>query len=198
MKVIGEGAEARIERDGSIVRKVRPEKQYRHPDLDHRLRRFRTRREAKVLSKVGVPGLRRMDDKNMVVEMDFLEGPQLRDVLDKDNTERFGKELGALVRSLHDQGIIHGDLTTSNVLLVDGKLRLIDFGLSFFSEDVEDKAVDLHLLMHALSSKHPELAVWDAVLEGYGKDDAVRERLEQVELRGRYKHKDTGKHSKRL
>lgn len=189
--IIGSGAEAVIERSESIVRKTRPPKGYRHTDLDKALRQFRTRREAKVLSKLPIPGpaLISVDDKAMVIEMEFLDGPQLRDVLSVGNAVQYGRSVGTMVRSLHDAGIIHGDLTTSNILVVDGKLHLIDFGLSFFSDNIEDKAVDLHLLMHAFAAKHPDIPVWDSVLAGYGDDGAVLGRLEEVEMRGRYKHK---------
>ena len=188
--IIGDGAEATIERTETGVRKTRPVKAYRHPDLDLSLRRFRTRREAKVLQRLPVPGPRLLlvDDRTMVVEMEFLEGAQLRDVLCEDNAERYGRELGVIVRALHDGNIVHGDLTTSNVLVVDEALRLIDFGLSVFSDKVEDKAVDLHLLKESLSAKHPLLSLWDHVVAGYG-EGVVWERLVAVEKRGRYKQK---------
>lgn len=186
---IGLGAEARLERDGSVVRKVREPKRYRHPSLDVKLRRFRTRREAKVLSSLPVPGprLEWVDDEEMVICMEFLDGPQLRDVLAEENASLFAREVGVCVRALHDAGICHGDLTTSNFLVVDGVLYVIDFGLSFFSDSLEDCAVDLHLLRQSLAAKHPSLGLWEGVVAAYSPSAALLERFEEVELRGRYK-----------
>ena len=95
---------------------------------------------------------------------------------------------------LHNSAIIHGDLTTSNMIL-NKEIYLIDFGLSFFSEKSEDKAVDLHLLKEALESKHYK--IWEdafkIVLEAYRKEakraSETLKRLEQVEKRGRYRAK---------
>jgi Kae1-associated kinase Bud32 len=91
--------------------------------------------------------------------------------------------------------IIHDDLTTSNMIVVSGKVHIIDFGLSFFSERVEDKAVDIHLLRQALESKHQEIwkEAYDAFIDSYKKNypeyPKVLERLDVVEMRGRYKQK---------
>lgn len=191
MDIIGEGAEARIVRTADGVVKERPQKAYRHPDLDKRLRQFRTRREAKILSRLPVsgPALVNVDDKGMRITMSHIEGAQLREVLSAENAADLGRRLGRMVRAIHDAGIVHGDLTTSNVLVSDGGLFLIDFGLSAFSDHVEDKAVDLHLLFHALSAKHPDLPLWENVRGGYGADEAVWQRFEDVERRGRYKKK---------
>ena len=106
--------------------------------------------------------------------------------------EKFSKLIGEQVAKLHSNGIIHADLTTSNMLYAD-KLYFIDFGLSFFSDKIEDKAVDLHLLKQALESKH--FGVFDEafkiILNTYKEKatdaEAVLERFEVVEKRGRYK-----------
>ena len=186
---IGSGAEAVVEREDAIVRKTRLAKSYRHPDLDARLRRFRTRREAKILGAalVRAPRLLSVDDSSMVIEMEFLNGAQLRDVVTAQNASVYAQQLGLLVRSLHDAGVCHGDLTTSNVLVVGEELFLVDFGLSFFSDSLEDQAVDLHVLKHALDAKHPSLKLWVGVLAAYNASDALLARFEEVESRGRYK-----------
>jgi len=195
-KLIAQGAEAKIFLDGNIV-KDRVKKNYRIKEIDERLRGFRTRREAKILSKlssIGFPGPKLVDcdDKEKIV-MEFVDGDKLRDVLEKKDYVELCKEIGEKVAVLHNNGIIHGDLTTSNMILKE-QIYFIDFGLSFFSEKFEDKAVDLHLLRQALESKHYK--VWEkcfkSVLEGYRKakhyDDIVN-RLEMVEKRGRNKEK---------
>jgi len=102
------------------------------------------------------------------------------------------KLLGEQVLILHLSDLIHGDLTTSNVILKNGEIFIIDFGLGFVSKKIEDKAVDLHLLKQALEAKHFENweLLFESFLERYEFEEGkkVVERLEVVEKRGRYKH----------
>jgi len=197
-EIIGQGAEAILYKEDNTVLKDRVSKDYRQKDLDNSLRKARTRREAKVLTKlkeIGVPGpeLLNMDDKNMQISMSFVEGNKLRDVLHKNHIE-LSKEVGRKVAKLHANDIIHADLTTSNMIL-DKEIHFIDFGLSFFSAKEEDKAVDLHLLDRALESKHHEIyeeclkAVLEGYKEAYPDAEKVLSRLEKVNLRGRNKKK---------
>jgi len=192
--IIAQGAEAIISRNGSIVSKVRPVKKYRLPEIDSVLRKQRTRREATILSKVNVlgisaPKLISFSDKTMTVELEFLSGKKVRDVF----TPLLAREIGMIVGQLHSNDIIHGDLTTSNFILHDGKVHVIDFGLSLVSSKTEDKAVDLHLLSQALESKHHEIRAlcWKEVIIGYKETNKdwklVLERLVTVESRGRNK-----------
>ena len=100
--------------------------------------------------------------------------------------------LGKSLAKLHDNNIIHGDLTTSNLILNGKKVYFIDFGLSFHSQKIEDKAVDLHLIKEALEAKHPTISktAYDSVIEGYKHSqnyNKVIHQLEIVEKRGRYK-----------
>ena len=99
---------------------------------------------------------------------------------------------GQNIAYLHSADIIHGDLTTSNAMTLDGEIYIIDFGLSFRSQRSEDKAVDIHLLKQVLNSSHPEVAkkAWRNFIDGYTeyeKSDEVLEQLKDVEERGRYK-----------
>ena len=128
--------------------------------------------------------------------MDFIDGELIKDVLDdkKDKVE-ICEKIGKRIAEMHDKDIIHGDLTTSNMILKDDKIYFIDFGLGFVSAKVEDKAVDLHLLRQALESKHYRnyRECYDAVIEGYKQSKNYRDvmsRLDRVELRGRYKGKN--------
>ena len=200
MLKIAQGAEAVLYQDHNTVIKERFSKSYRLPQLDEALRQFRTRREAKVLQKLEelqfpAPHLRDFCDKRMSIAMDFVPGEKLRDVLlNGDEYQQLAKEIGHNLGKLHDKHIIHGDLTTSNMIQHQGKLHFIDFGLSSFSEKVEDKAVDLFLLDRALESthyQHPDM--FKKVLEGYKEvypgAVEVLERLEQVKKRGRNKGK---------
>jgi TP53 regulating kinase-like protein len=194
---LGHGAEAVVTKtDDTTVRKERVAKTYRHPSIDASLRRSRTRREAKIFEKLAelkfpAPRLKTMDDERMHLHMDFIQGPKVRDVLAEEPVV-FGKEIGRKVGILHANNIIHGDLTTSNMILSD-EIYFIDFGLSFVSTKAEDKAVDLHLLKQALESAHHEIfkETFDAVLEGYKEGNPawqeVLTRFEKVEKRGRNK-----------
>ena len=198
MKQIGMGAEAVIFKDKYVI-KNRLKKSYRLDELDKKIRKSRTRREAKIigtlqLAKIPVPKLLKSDDKEMIIEMEFIDGPKIRDVLDNKNYKTLGKKIGKIVGLIHNQGIIHGDLTTSNMILKGKEVFFIDFGLSFFSEKIEDKAVDLHLLRQALESKHTK--IWEqcfkSVLQGYKvakNRDEILKRFEVVEQRGRNKAK---------
>ena len=158
---IAQGAEAVIYQDKSRIMKERLSKGYRLPQLDEALRKFRTRREAKVLSRLEefnfpAPHLQEFSDKRMSIFMDFVPGEQLKDVLE-DDFQLLAREIGLKVAKLHQKNIIHGDLTTSNMIKhkETGELNLIDFGLSFFSDTFEDKAVDLFLLDKFQVQTHP-------------------------------------------
>lgn len=210
MEQIGKGAEAVIYLNEGRVLKDRISKSYRLPEIDAKLRKARTRREAKVIEKlnqIGVPGpkLLSMDDAKMQIEMSHISGPKVRDILHTNSTA-LCREMGKKIGIMHANGIIHADLTTSNMILHKSdetpeiasrdEINFIDFGLSFFSDKIEDKAVDLHLMDRALESKHYELypTCWEAVIEGYKQGnpeaDKVLKRLEKVvELRGRNKKK---------
>lgn len=178
------------------VIKLRTQKNYRHPEIDNSLRGFRTRREAKVLEKLAalgfpVPRLHESNDHELV--MDFLEGKQVKEILSTDPLS-LSREIGKKVGTLHSHNIIHGDLTTSN-MINNGEITFIDFGLSFFSHKIEDKAVDLHLLRCALESKHWDIyeQCFAAVLDGYKETNpdaaAILVHMQEVESRGRNKHK---------
>lgn len=193
---IAQGAEAIVTMEGSLVVKNRFQKTYRHPEIDTNLRKFRTRREARILEKleaISFPAARvvESDDKTGMLKLSFVDGNLVKNILHT-NHRRLSREIGEKIAILHRNNIIHGDLTTSNMILND-EINFIDFGLSFVSDKIEDKAVDLHLLRQALESKHH--LIWREcfyeVLKGYEKCPdckAVIKRLEMVESRGRNKH----------
>ncbi len=201
MKKIAQGAEAIIWLKGDRIIKERVVKKYRHPDLDKRIRKKTTRFEARLLEKaaklVPTPKIGKVCDRAMIIEMDFVKGEKLRDMVGKMSPEQrkdVFKRVGKKVAKLHNADIIHGDLTTSNMIIHES-IYFIDFGLGFISTKVEDKAVDLHLLERALKSKHHAhfQECMDAVMEGYkeeiGDFDAMTQRLKKVKSRGRYKGK---------
>lgn len=185
-----QGAEAVIELKEDNAVKKREKKKYRHPKLDNKLRTERTDREVRLLKKakkynVSVPEV--FESRENSFKMEKIDGEKLRDNLNKNYFEKLGEEIAGL----HDTDIIHGDLTTSNVI-VDNELKIIDFGLSFQSERFEDKAVDIHLLKQVLESSHSEKAeeLWKSFVEGYQRfedSSQVLKQLKEVEQRGRYK-----------
>lgn len=200
-KIIEQGAEAIIEQHDDKIVKKRIEKSYRHVSLDKSLRKFRTRREAKVLKvlqDMGFPSpkLKLVDDKIMEIHMQEIKGNKVKDILEEDHV-LYSKEIGKRIAELHMKDIIHGDLTTSNMIKCKEtqKIHFIDFGLSKFSDKVEDKAVDLHLLQRALESKHHKIfeACFENVKISYQETNPdhkeVFERYEKVKARGRNKGK---------
>jgi Kae1-associated kinase Bud32 len=184
-----QGAEAEVEiREDKVIKK-RPEKDYRHEELDSRIREKRTNSEYNSMKKairnnVNVPKIEKKDQYTLEIEK--LDGETLEENFSPEKM----KEVGENIQRLHEAGLIHGDLTTKN-MIADVEVILIDFGLSEDSTSVEDRAVDLHLLKQIMESSHPEhfKEAWNNFLENYRPEfrEEVLERLEEVEERGRYK-----------
>ncbi len=177
-------------RMNSTVWKERMPKGYRHPVLDRRLRATRTRREAKALRdarRLGVPTPIVLSVDGTSLEMERVEGEKLRDAPDRELLESYVAYLAAM----HDRGLVHGDPTTSNAVVGENGLTLIDFGMAEYVEEVEPRAVDLHLFLTCLSSTHglteAELGELEETyrVEGENGED-VLERLREVRGRGRY------------
>lgn len=193
MQLIRKGAEADIYRKGSSVIKERVPKTYRTQTLDDKLRKERTRAEAKLLERAAnvIPVPKVLNKTMFSIEMEYIDGPRVKDTLSKKNFREICTKLSQSITALHKAEIIHGDLTTSNLLLKDGKIYFIDFGLGFFSKMPEDMAVDLHTLFEALESTHSEIAD-EAIVrviseyEKAGGKKEVIERLERLKSRGRY------------
>lgn len=200
------GAEASVQRTAFLgrdaIRKERVPKSYRHESLDERLRNERTRDEARIMTSarkagVPVPILYDVDRTHACLVMEEIAGRALRDQLPEDDddmaTFRF-HHLGAIIARLHEAGLTHGDLTTSNILVPEaidaGSLVLIDFGLGQFSVEDEDRAVDIHLIEEALEATEPRVeALMEAFLDGYqwkGRAFVLR-RFEAIKERGRYR-----------
>ncbi|KAK7443499.1 serine/threonine-protein kinase bud32 [Stygiomarasmius scandens] len=214
-----------------ILLKYRFKKQYRHPSLDVNLTRSRIAGEARALLKclrsgVNVPGIRMVDATEGVLGIEWIEGKSVRKLLpgesegDEEGEEESDEEkldalkeyevsidqvmtlIGTEIAKMHLADVIHGDLTTSNMILrhpssfqstteVPTELVLIDFGLSYQSSLTEDKAVDLYVLERAFASTHPDSEpMFASVLSAYEKMmgkhwAAIKTRLDDVRLRGR-------------
>jgi len=194
-KILARGAEAIITQQDSTVIKERIKKSYRIPTLDEKLRKQRTKKEAILLKKaynlIPVPKIIKESKYSIVLEL--IEGKKLSENLEfLPNSLLICEQIGKNIALLHDSNIIHGDLTTSNMILKQDKVFFIDFGLGFESSSVEDKAVDLHLLKQALEAKHFQnfKEYFEYILKGYKQSknySAVIKQLEKVEKRGRYK-----------
>lgn len=186
MEVIARGAEAVIFREDGKVVKDRIEKRYRRPELDKKIREERTKTEGRLLQRAlrvcAVPTGVKIEGTKLV--MDYVDAPKLAEQLSADQC----LELGKMVAKLHEDGITHGDLTTSNVLV--GPV-IIDFGLAKPTKRIEDFAIDIHLFKACLASRHPDQAdeCFKAFWKGYSnfKDfKEVDKRIEEIKKRGRY------------
>ncbi|KAF5361437.1 hypothetical protein D9758_006166 [Tetrapyrgos nigripes] len=213
-----------------ILLKYRFKKQYRHPSLDANLTRSRIAGEARALVKclrsgVNVPGIRMVDASEGVLGIEWIEGKSVRKLLPGENegdeeeedqsdedkldalkeygvsVDQLMSLIGTEIAKMHLADVIHGDLTTSNMMLrhpsgsgssgTPTELVVIDFGLSYQSSLTEDKAVDLYVLERAFASTHPDSEpMFALVLSAYerrmGKHwTAIKSRLDDVRLRGR-------------
>jgi TP53 regulating kinase-like protein len=186
-----------------VVRKVRGPKRYRITELDTPLRRMRTTHEALMLheaKKAGVatPFIYLVDPDDAEIIMQYVDGERLREFLKHANEERriqVCRLLGDSLGRLHNNGIVHGDLTTSNAIVVDeNRLFIIDFGLAEYSRDVERQGVDILLGLRVFQSTHYEYGsvCYEALLEGHrsqvgSKASAqIIARAQEIARRGRY------------
>ena len=203
LMLLRRGAEAEIHLTTWLNRKVisknRVHKNYRLPILDNSLRITRTKKEAKLISTarrlgISTPIIFDIDLEEHKIIMEYIDGPRIKDIipeLDDDTRHKMFYKIGQAIGILHRNNIVHGDLTTSNILRRDDKLYFIDFSLGDVCEDIESKGVDLHLLMEAFESTHPEVMDdFKFIQEGYQKEykDApeVAGKIQEIIKRGRY------------
>jgi len=197
-KIIQQGAEAKIILNGDFIVKNRIKKSYRLPELDKKIRKRRTKSESKLLTKASeiINSPKPLETKEFdKIKMPYIKGKKLSEHLDNfplKKQKEICKIIGQEIAKLHDENIIHGDLTTSNMILFNENIYFIDFGLGYISRKFEDKAVDLHLLKQALEAKH--FKNWQELIKevdkGYKESKEskkILERLKAVEKRGRYK-----------
>ncbi len=201
-KQIQQGAEAKIFLDekNKLIIKDRISKSYRISELDKKIIKQRTKAETKLLTKanqiISAPLPENSKEFNKII-MPFIDGEKLSASLNDFPLEKQIKimnKAGESVALLHKSDIIHGDLTTSNIILKDEKVFFIDFGLGYISKKVEDKAVDLHLLKQALEAKHFQNCkkLFEEFQKNYSKDykesKQIFDRMVSIERRGRYRH----------
>jgi TP53 regulating kinase-like protein len=206
-KLFKKGAEASLFltdwHERKVIIKLRIPKKYRHPALDLQIRSYRTIHEPQLMHEaktagVATPLIYMVKVPESTIIMEYIEGQQLKQVLNKvSKPERQDLciKIGEYIAQLHSHGLVHGDLTTSNMILnPNGKIFFIDFGLGEKNSELEAQGVDLHLLKRALQSTHYQF--WEeclkSVLCGYtsilGDEVAekVYEKIREIEKRGRY------------
>jgi TP53 regulating kinase-like protein len=210
LRVIAKGAEADLILDPDwngkrALIKRRGEKRYRHPQIDREIRRLRTLHEADIIHRakeagVPTPLIYQVDAGGASIVMEHVEGERVRDIVntlgDDENRELF-RIIGFEAGCLHGAGLIHGDLTTSNMIRVGNRVVFIDFGLGEISRETEKRGVDVNLMRRMLASTHftRQVMLFDAFKEGYRnamgpEADEVLVRVDEIARRGRYLEKE--------
>ena len=204
-KIIYQGAEAKIciskYMNFNVIKKRRIKKGYRIKQIDNSLISTRTKEEAKLMIEarragVSIPIIYDVDLQNGIITMEYLKGKRIKDILnslDEKERERICKKIGESIARFHNNNIIHGDITTSNMILLDDKIHFFDFGLGEINSELEAKGVDLHVLMEAIESTHSKYSnCFNYVLEGYKKElkqdaNQVIKKIQDIVKRGRYR-----------
>ena len=202
MKLIKKGAEADIYQtvwqNSNAILKIRKTKNYRNSSLDSKIRKQRTIREAQIISQVksfgiSAPLVYFVNLRNTSIIMQEIPGKPVHD-LPESKIIQLSKTIGKLVGMLHKNGIMHGDLTTSNFIFFKNNVYVIDFGLSQNTIKPEDHAVDLRLIKEILNSAHAKIMIptWKNFLLGYKSvvDNVnyvkITKLVSDIESRGRY------------
>ena len=202
MKLVKKGAEADLYQikwqNSNAILKIRKIKTYRNSSLDLKIRKQRTIKESQMLSLVKSFGVSAPLvyfvnlDKTLIV-MQEISGKPVHDLSELKIIE-LSKDIGKLVGTLHKNGVMHGDLTTSNFILYKNTVFIIDFGLSQISIKPEDHAVDLRLIKEILNSAHAKIMIssWKNFLNGYKSIVGhayfakITKLVLEIESRGRY------------
>ncbi len=208
--ILHKGAEASIIHGfwfgKEVIFKQRSPKNYRIEPIDKQIRLARTLNEARALIKVktyglNVPQVFEIDCTTSTIIMKYIEGKKLKDlisVFDDGKKNKIFYEIGRFIAKLHQNGHIHGDITTSNIIITSNEdVFLIDFGLHEYSDSIEDKSVDLHLFKRVLISSHGsdfdqcfkafiKGYISDYDLNGSEKGRSIVKNIKSIESRGRY------------
>ena len=202
MKLMKKGAEADIYQlmwqNSKAILKIRKPKNYRNSILDSKICKQRTIKESQMLSQVksfGIPTplVYFVNLKNNSIMMQEISGKPIHDLPESKIIE-LSKQIGKLVGTLHKNGVMHGDLTTSNFILFQKIVYVIDFGLAQNTIKSEDHAVDLRLIKEILNSAHAKImqSAWENFLIGYksvvGSTSfaKITKLVLDIESRGRY------------
>jgi TP53 regulating kinase-like protein len=202
MKLLKKGAEADLYQtkwqNSKAILKVRKIKNYRNSLLDLKIRKQRTIKECQMISFVksfGIPTplIYFVNLKTTSIMMQEIPGTPVHDLPESTIVE-VSKDIGKLVGTLHKNGVMHGDLTTSNFILFKNTVFVIDFGLSQNTIKSEDHAVDLRLIKEILNSALAKIMLpsWKNFLHGYKSVVGnayyakITKLVSDIESRGRY------------
>ncbi|MFX1317054.1 MAG: KEOPS complex kinase/ATPase Bud32 [Promethearchaeota archaeon] len=188
-----------------VIFKYRIPKKYRTEELDKNIRTLRTLNEGRALIYVkelglNVPQVYEIDTIESTIVMKYIPGEKLKNLLGRltiDKKQEFFHKIGTFIAILHKNGHIHGDITTSNIIITGDDLFIIDFGLHEYSDKLEDKSVDLHLFKRVLISSHGDdfKICFNAFLKGYRSEyerenknecNSIIKNINIIETRGRY------------
>jgi TP53 regulating kinase-like protein len=188
---------------GKAIIKTRIPKRYRPAALDEQIRTYRTVHEPQLMHEAKVAGVPTpliylVNVPKAAIVMEYIQGKQVKQLLNmapQETRHEICIQIGTLIAQLHSHGLVHGDLTTSNMIQTpNGKIFFVDFGLGEKNSELEAQGVDLHLMKRALQSTH--YMFWEDcfknVLCGYtsvlGVEPAekVYEKIREIERRGRY------------
>lgn len=193
MQIVAQGAEATVYESDGVIIKERISKSYRIPQLDLKITRSRTKKEAKILiflreKGINVPTFIKTEGNKIYMEK--VGGSVLKSILNDSNYTSLMADVGKLIAQVHSTNVVHGDLTTLNFLIGEN-LFMIDFGLSFNSYKDEDKAVDLYVFERAVKCGHKEeylVPFYKSYLENGS--ESVLKKLEAVRMRGRKREEE--------
>lgn len=216
LELFKQGAEARIYNGyylgKPVIAKERFSKKYRHPDLDSQLTTDRIRSEIRGILRckmigIDVPTIYAIDLQKSIIYMEnFRYSITAKEFIVNANDnllEILSRDIGNKIAQMHCNNIVHGDLTTSNILVVNKKskheyedynnlkLVFIDFGLSHVNASLEDKGVDLYVLERAILSTHSTAEkiipiIFNSYRGSYKNDSKkVMDKYEEVRMRGR-------------
>jgi len=211
--LIARGAEAEIYVADflgvKVVVKKRVSKPYRNPVFNKLFIESRTRTEAKVLSELylaglPVPSVILVDEEGGVIVMEYVEGSRLSDILGalpEETVIGISESIGKYAALMHNMEIYHGDFTLANILFTkSGSIVIIDFGLAGYSTDIEEYAIDLHLMNRSVEALYPELSeiFTKTMFEKYkehckiGGESVIR-KVNEIRARGRYVDREVRK-----
>lgn len=173
-----------------VLVKERVPKVYRHKEIDERIRTERNRTEARLMSEARRHGVSTpiiYDVEDFKLKMQYIDGVPIKYLV----TPELSEKVGELVGKLHSGGMIHGDLTTSNLLLAGERLYLLDFGLAYYDKGLEARGVDVHVLFQTFESTHRNHeALIEAFKKGYQRtfidSEDVLKRVDEIKKRARY------------
>jgi len=200
MKLIMQGAEASLftstNEFGKTLLKQRNLKNYRNEKLDEKIRVERTKSECLNIERARQAGLKvpliySVDKKKGLIEMQFIEGSQLKEMLFQGKKIELLNEVGKEIALMHSNNIAHNDITTSNMLIHNNQIFFVDFGLASITSSIEDFAVDLLVFKKNFLASHSRIAEkWPLILENYEKSfvqgKKVVAQLKKIEARARY------------